>query len=78
MQKLPAPTSPEGESATINEQLNDDIIRPCFSAWSSALRVVHAIRITVDYKPLNKAIVVPQYPLPSVAEMYNKLANARF
>ena len=68
--------------ATINEQLQAGIIRPSFSAWSSALRVVHkpdgSIRITVDYKPLNKAIVVPQYPLPSVADMYNKLANARF
>ena len=63
-------------------QLNAKIIRRSTSAWASALQVVHkqdkSLRITVDYKPLNKVILVPQYPLPAVADLYASLAKSSF
>ena len=46
------------------------------------MRVVHkdqgAIRITVDYKPLNKVIVVEKYPIPPVVELYARPANGGY
>ena len=66
----------------IQDQLDAKIIRPSKSPWASALRVVHkpdfSIRITVDYKPLNKVIKIDRYPLPSVSDLYAKLSNARY
>ena len=35
------------------------------------------IRITVDYKPLNKVIKSDNYPLPNIANVYKKLAQAK-
>ena len=59
--------------AAIDSQVEAGIIRPSYSAWASALHVVHkpdfSIRITVDYKPLNKVILVDQYPLPSISTL---------
>jgi hypothetical protein len=36
-----------------------------------------SVRITVDYKALNKVIITDPYPLPSVIELYAKLVKAR-
>jgi hypothetical protein len=64
----------------IEEQLNAGIIRKSKSEWSSALRVVHkpdgSVRITVDYKPLNKIIVGDEYPLPHISELYKRLSES--
>jgi hypothetical protein len=53
----------------IDEQLKVGIIRRSLSEWSSALQVVQkpdgSIRITVDYKPLNKCIKGDSFPLPN-------------
>ncbi|CAF1049721.1 unnamed protein product, partial [Brachionus calyciflorus] len=50
------------------------------SEWSSALRIVikpdGSIRITVDYKQLNKLIRGDSYPLPSIEDLFNKLSEA--
>ena len=66
----------------LDEQENAGIIRKSTSNWASALRVVHkqdfTIRITVDFKPLNKIIKIDKYPLPSVADLYAKLGLAQF
>ena len=66
----------------LDEQENAGIIRKSTSNWTSALRVVHkqdfSIRITVDFKPLNKIIKIDEYPLPSVADLYAKLGQAKF
>ena len=68
--------------AAIDSQLEAGIIRPSYSAWASALHVVHkpdfSIRITVDYKPLNKVILVDQYPLPSISTLYAKLGLMKY
>jgi hypothetical protein len=70
----------EKTKKAIEDQLNAGIIRPSFSEWSAALRVVMkedgSIRITVDYKPVNKVIKGDSYPLPSVVDLYNRLAKA--
>lgn len=64
----------------IKQQLQAGIIRRSKSPWCSPLRVVDkpdgSIRITVDYKPLNKLIKDDNYPLPSITDLYNKLAEA--
>ena len=66
----------------LDEQEQAGLFRKSNSAWASALRVVHkpdgSIRLTVDYKPLNKCILVEQYPLPSVADLYTKLSHAKY
>ena len=64
----------------IENQLKAGIIRPSTSEWSSALRIVikpdGSIRITVDYKQLNKLIRGDSYPLPSIEDLFNKLSEA--
>jgi len=64
----------------LNRQLKAGIIRKSRSEWSSALRIVDkkdgSIRITVDYKPLNKIIKGDRYPLPSIKNLFNKLVES--
>ena len=58
------------------------IIRRSKSPWSFPLRIVGkpdgSVRITVDYKPLNKVIKIPQYPAPYIPDYFNKLGKAKF
>ena len=65
----------------IKDQEAAGIIRKSKSEWTSALRVVHKadgdIRLTVDYKPLNK-IIKSDNSLPNIAEMYKKLAKSKY
>ena len=64
----------------IEQQIEAKIIRPSRSQWCSPIRVVDkpdgSIRITVDYKALNQLIKDDSYPLPSIQDLYNKLAEA--
>ena len=66
--------------AEIEQQVAARIIRPSRSQWCSPIRVVDkpdgSIRITVDYKGLNQLIKDDNYPLPSIQDLYNKLAEA--
>ena len=66
----------------IQDQLDAKIIRPSRSAWSAALRIVDnpgkPIRITVDYKPLNRVILVDQYPIPFVSDLYAMISKTKF
>ena len=63
----------------LDRQLKAGIIRKCRSEWSSALRIVdkkdNTIKITVDYKPLNKVIKRDSYQLPSIRDLFNKLSE---
>ena len=36
------------------------------------------IRICGDFKPLNRIMVVDQYPIPTPAEMFSSLAGGKF
>ncbi len=60
----------------IDEQLESGMIRKSTSEWTSPLRCVHKpdgeIRITIDYKPLNKVIKSDNIPLPNTANIYKK------
>ena len=66
----------------LDDQERAGIIRKSHSNWAFALRVVpkpdFTIRITVDYKPLNKIIKFDKYPKPSVADLYSKLGQEQF
>jgi hypothetical protein len=57
------------------------MIRRSISEWTSPLRCVHKtdgeIRITINYKPLKKVIKSENYPLPNIANIYKKLAQAK-
>ena len=61
--------------------MESGILRKSTSEWTSPLRCEHKpdgeIRITVDYKPLNKVIKSDNYPLPNIANIYKKLAQAK-
>lgn len=65
----------------IQDQLDAKIIRSSRSAWSAAPRIVDnpgkPIRITVDYKPLNRVILVDQYPIPFVSELYAMISKTK-
>ena len=37
-----------------------------------------SVRITVDYKQLNRVIQVEQYPLPAINDLYAKLVSSKF
>jgi hypothetical protein len=67
---------------TLREQEDAGLIRRSNSEWTSPLRVVHKpdgeIRITVDYKPLNKLIKSDNFPLPNIEDIYNNLAKSKF
>ena len=64
----------------MDAQLAAGIIRKSKSEWSSPIRVVDkpggGVRICVDYGQINKIIKGDNYPLPSVEDLYNKLAQA--
>lgn len=66
----------------IKEQLKAGIIQPSKSPYTAALRIVHkpdsSIHITVDYKPLNKVILIPQYPLPFTNNLYVRLGLKKY
>ena len=68
--------------AALDSQLEAGIIRPSKSAWASALHVVHkpdfSIRITIDYKPLNKVILTDQYPIPAITDLFAKLSAMKY
>ena len=70
----------EKVKTALEEQEAAGIIRKSKSQWSSALRVVPkpdgTVRLTVDFKPLNRVIKGDSYPLPSVEDLYNKLVEA--
>ena len=59
----------------IDKLLKAGIIRESKSEWCSPIRVVDkpdgSIRLTVDYKELNKVIKDDNYPIPSISDMYN-------
>ncbi|CAF0952553.1 unnamed protein product [Brachionus calyciflorus] len=64
----------------IENQVKAGIIRPSKSPWCFPIRVVEKpngeIRITVDYKELNKVIKDDNQPLPSINDLYNMMTDA--
>ena len=51
--------------------------------WVNALVVcekpkTHKLRVCLDPRPLNKAILRPHYPLPTLEDVTSKLTGAKF
>lgn len=66
----------------LNNMLEQDIVEPSRSSWSSPVLLVTkkdgTYRFVVDYRQLNKVIKKDAYPLPYVSAILDRLRNARF
>lgn len=62
--------------------LNNGIIEPSKSAWSSAIVLVPkkdgSTRFCVDYRKLNEVTIKDAYPLPRVDDCLDSLANSKW
>ena len=73
----------EPVEAEIRRLLAEDVIEPIDSSpYVSPILVTrkgdNSIRLCVDYRQLNANIIVDQYPVPSVDELFSKLKGARY
>lgn len=52
------------------------------TGWVNALVIVQTdsgnLRVRLDPRPLNKATLMPHYPLPTLVDIAIKLAGARY
>lgn len=71
----------------IGKMLDQGIIRPSNSAWSSPIWVVAKKadasgktkwRIVVDFRKLNEKTVDDKYPIPNIADVLDKLGNCQY
>jgi hypothetical protein len=74
------------ERAELNRQLKDaveaDLIRPSYSEFGSPILFVRkadgSLRLSIDYRGLNKVTRKDAYPLPRVDDTLNELKDANF
>lgn len=68
----------------INDMLNQGIIRPSFSPWSSPIWIVPKKkdatgqvkwRMVIDYRKLNDKTISDRYPLPNITDILDKLGK---
>lgn len=82
---------PEVHKAEVNTQitkmLNDGVIRPSTSPWSSPLWVVPKKkdasgkikwRVVIDYRKLNDITIGDAYPLPNISDILDQLGNSKY
>lgn len=82
---------PEIHKQEVNKQitkmLNDDIIRPSTSPFSSPVWVVpkksdasgkKKWRLVVDYRKLNDAAIGDSYPLPNISDILDQLGHSKY
>lgn len=71
----------------IGKMLDQGIIRPSQSAWSSPIWVVpkkadasgkRKWRIVVDFRKLNEKTIDDKYPIPNIADILDKLGNCHY
>ena len=72
----------EESEKQIKGMLENDIIKPSFSPWTSPVVMVRkkdgTMRFCIDYRKLNAATIKDTYPLPRIDEMLDKLHNSQF
>lgn len=71
----------------IEKMLNQNIIRPSHSPWSSPLWVVpkkldssgkQKWRIVIDYRRLNEKTIDDRYPLPNIEDLLDRLGRCHY
>lgn len=71
----------------ISDMLDQGIIRPSYSPWSSPVWIVpkkkdasgkQKWRLVIDYRKLNEKTVSDRYPLPNISEILDKLGKCLY
>lgn len=71
----------------ISKMLNDGIIRPSQSPWSSPIWIVpkkidasgkQKWRIVIDYRKVNEKTIDDRYPLPNITDILDKLGKCQY
>jgi len=69
-------------NAQINEWIRDGIIKLSLSEFASLVVLTkkkdNSVKLSVDYRQLNKKIVKNRYPLPIIEDQLDLLQNAKF
>lgn len=71
----------------ISDMLDQGIIRPSFSPWSSPVWIVpkkrdsngkQKWRLVIDYRKLNEKTISDRYPIPNISEILDKLGKCLY
>lgn len=71
----------------VRKMLNQKIIRPSYSPWSSPVWVVPKKldasgktkwRVVIDYRKLNDKTIGDKYPIPNITDILDKLGNCSY
>lgn len=69
-------------SRQLEDWLNNKIIRPSNSDFASPIVIVNkrdgSKRICVDYRKLNREIIMDRYPLPLIEDLVDSLQNSKY
>ena len=61
----------------LQELVDKGFIKPCVSPWGAPMLFVkkndRTMRLCIDYRQLNKAIIRNKYPLPRIDDMFDQL-----
>jgi hypothetical protein len=65
----------------LEELLTKGYIKPSKSPYGATVLFIHkkdgTLRMCVDYRALNKAMVKNQYPLPRIDDLFDRLSRAK-
>ncbi|GFS89254.1 retrovirus-related Pol polyprotein from transposon 297 [Trichonephila clavipes] len=65
----------------IDEWIQNGVIEPCSSAYASQVLVVRkkdgSPRVCIDFRKLNRVLVMDHYPLPLIEDILDKLQDTR-
>lgn len=71
----------------VDKLLSDNVIQESFSPWNSPVHLVPKkadasgeikYRMVIDYRRLNEITVDDKYPLPNIADLYDKLGKCQY